>query len=161
MYKVDHSWITEIYNKRFFMISLFDTVIFTDTMKNKSVDANDILPQRMTRCLATMDIFLQQPFPVLSSMVIAEKHKSTNKGDIVDLDQVVANILGFENVHSMNLNDSFEKLGVDSLGYTEIKQILEREYNIVLSFQEILALTISKLRNLVMASDVSHDSSTS
>ena len=130
-------------------------------MKNKSVDANDILPQRITSCLATMDIFLQQPFPVLSSTVIAEKHKSANKGDIVDLDQVVANILGFENVHSMNLNDSFEKLGVDSLGYTEIKQILEREYNIVLSFQEILALTISKLRDLVMASDVSHDSSTS
>ncbi|KMQ86062.1 fatty acid synthase, partial [Lasius niger] len=91
-----------------------DVGLYIDSMKNKSFDANDILPQHMTSCLATMDIFLQQPFPILSSMVIAEKHKFANKGDKFDLDQVVANILGFENVHSMNLNDSFEKLGVDS-----------------------------------------------
>ena len=96
-----------------------------------------------------MDIFLQQSCPVLSSMVVAEKRKSVKNSErIQDLIQVVANILGIENIRSMNLNVSFDKLGIDSLGYTEIKQILEKEYDIVLSFREIRALTLGTLRDL-------------
>lgn len=114
----------------------------------------------MTSCLATLDIFLREPYPVLATTVIAEKQKSANKGAKVDFVQVVASILGIENVSSTNFNDSFDKLGIDSLGYTEIKQILEREYDIILSFREIHALTIGKLRDILTASDASRNSST-
>ncbi|KMQ87022.1 fatty acid synthase [Lasius niger] len=138
-----------------------DVGLYIYMMKNKNIDASDILPQAMSSCLATMDIFLQQPYPVLSSMVIAKKQKSANNGGKVDIVQVVANILGIDNVQSKNLNDSLDYLGIDSLGYMEIKQILEKEYDIILSFREIRALTIGKLRDLVVANDVSRDSSTS
>ncbi|XP_072747993.1 fatty acid synthase-like [Anoplolepis gracilipes] len=127
---------------------------YMNMMKNKSLDIN-ILPQRMTSCLATMDIFPQQRYPVLSSVVIAGKHKFVNDGNKVNFDQVIANILDIENINLVNINSSFEKLGFDSLVYTKIRQILEREYNIILSFQEIGNLTINKLRDLIAASDCS------
>ncbi|XP_072745100.1 fatty acid synthase-like [Anoplolepis gracilipes] len=131
-----------------------DVGLYINTIKNISFDQN-VLPQRLTSCLATIDIFLQQPYPVLSSTVIGGKHKSVNDGNKINFDEVISNILEIENVNSMNINKNFEKLGFDSLIYTKVKQILEREYNIILSFQEIRALTISKLRDLVAASDYS------
>ena len=127
----------------------YNTITFTDNINNKNIDKSAIVPQCMSSCLATMDIFLQQSCPVVSSIVVAEKRESVkNSENIQDLVQVVANILGIENIRSMNLNVSFDKLGIDSLGYTEIKQILEKEYDIVLSFREIRALTLGTLRDL-------------
>ncbi|XP_029173773.1 fatty acid synthase-like isoform X1 [Nylanderia fulva] len=136
-----------------------DVGLYIDTITNKNINEG-ILPQRMSSCLATMDIFLRESYPVLASTVIGVKHKSVNDGK-VNFVEVIASILGFENVYSMSFNDTFDKLGIDSLGYTEIKQILEREYNIILSFREIQALTISKLRDLLTATDVSGNSPTS
>ncbi|XP_025265005.1 fatty acid synthase-like [Camponotus floridanus] len=137
-----------------------DVGLFVDTMKNEIFDVRYLLPQRVTSCLETIDVFLQQPYPVLSSTVIAEKHKFANNDDKVDIIQIVANILGIENI-SANINDSFDNLGIDSLSYTEIKQILEREYGILLSFREMYVLTLSKLLDVLAKNNVSHDSSTS
>lgn len=44
-----------------------------------------------------MDVFLQQPYPVLSSMVIAEK--SVNNTDKVDVDQIIRNIFDIESMY--------------------------------------------------------------
>lgn len=129
-------------------------------MKNKNIRVSNILPQAVSSCLVTMDIFLQQPYPVLSSIVVAKKHKSANDGNKVDFLQMFANILGIENIESKNLNDSLDKLGIDSLGHTEIKQVLEQEFDIVLSFREIYALTIGQLRDLIVAKNVSRNSCT-
>lgn len=51
------------------------------------------LPQRMPSCLATIDNFLQQPDPVLASLVLAEKQKGKADGTVSVID-AVANILG-------------------------------------------------------------------
>lgn len=126
------------------------------------------LPQRMTSCLQTMDVFLQQPHPVLSSLVLAEKRKGNDGGSQTELLQAVANILGklirlkrkkyvnvifnrnsalsgIKDVSSVNENSSLGDLGMDSLMGAEIKQTLERNYDIVLSAQEIRGLTFGKL----------------
>ena len=95
-----------------------------------------------------MDIFLQQPHPVLASMVIADKNKEEIATRLVD---VVANILGIKDVKSMNHNYSLADLGMDSLLLTEIKQTLERNYDLVLSPQEIRNLTFAKLADLSSA----------
>jgi len=130
-------------------------------VKNDNFDIRYVLPQRVTSCLETIDIFLQQPYPVLSSTVIAEKHKSTNNDNKIDhVAQIVGNILGIENI-SENINESFDKLGIDSLSYMEIRQILEREYDFMLSFREMYVLTLGKLFDLLATSNVSHDPSTS
>ena len=52
------------------------------------------LPQRMPSCLTTLDTFLQQPHPVLASLVLAEKRKTTGDAGSVGVMDAVANILG-------------------------------------------------------------------
>lgn len=130
-------------------------------MDNKIFDVPDVVPQRLISCLETIDYFLQQPYPVVASTVLAEKQKSANNDNKVDhIIQNVANILGIENI-SVNMNDSFDKLGIDSLSYMEIRQILERECGILLSFREMYVVTLRKLLDLLETSDVSRNTSTS
>ena len=52
------------------------------------------LPQRMPSCMTTIDNFLQQPDPVLSSIVLAEKHKSSGSSSQVSIVDAIGNILG-------------------------------------------------------------------
>jgi len=52
------------------------------------------LPQRMSSCLNTMDIFLQQPDAVLASMVLADKGRGAGGDAGVSVVDAVANILG-------------------------------------------------------------------
>ncbi|XP_018397404.1 PREDICTED: fatty acid synthase [Cyphomyrmex costatus] len=124
-----------------------DVGLVIETMGGNDTEVGGTLPQHMQSCLATMDIFLQQPHPVLASSVLAEKHKSDddNKADLV---ATIANILGVKDVNTINPNNSLADLGMDSLMGTEIKQTLERNYDIVLSAQEIRVLTFAKLQEL-------------
>lgn len=141
--------------------SIGDVGIYAETMDNKIFDVPDVVPQRLISCLETIDYFLQQPYPVVASTVLAEKQKSANNDNKVDhIIQNVANILGIENI-SVNMNDSFDKLGIDSLSYMEIRQILERECGILLSFREMYVVTLRKLLDLLETSDVSRNTSTS
>ncbi|KAJ8935858.1 hypothetical protein NQ314_012613 [Rhamnusium bicolor] len=105
------------------------------------------LPQRMSSCLSTMDLFLQQPNAVVASMVLAEKHKGTIANQ-VSLTDAVANILGIKNAATVTTSASLADLGMDSLMGAEIKQTLERNYDLVLSAQEIRALTFGRLIEL-------------
>lgn len=52
------------------------------------------LPQRMPSCLNTIDNFLQQPDPVLASLVLAEKRKAGGESSSIGVLDAVANILG-------------------------------------------------------------------
>lgn len=123
-----------------------DVGLIIETMGGNDTEVGGTMPQHMTSCLATMDMFLQQPHPVLCSAVLAEKQKSTNDGNKAGLIEAVANILGVKDVSSVN--GTLADLGMDSLMGTEIKQTLERNYDIVLSPQEIRALTFAKLEEL-------------
>lgn len=116
------------------------------------IEIGGTVPQLISSCLTTLDVFLQQPHPVLSSAVIAEKHKPTNSGNKAGLIEAVANILGVKDASSVNVNNSLADLGMDSLMGTEIKQTLERNYDIILSAQEIRGLTFAKLQELSSSS---------
>lgn len=104
------------------------------------------LPQRIQSCLDTMDIFLQQPHPVLSSMVIADKRVEV--GTKTSVVEAVANIMGIKVLESINPSVTLADLGMDSLMGTEIKQTLERNYDLILSALEIRTLTFKKLQQL-------------
>jgi len=95
-----------------------------------------------------MDVFLQQPYPVLASSVLAEKHKPDDDNKIINLITTIANILGIKDANSVDPKKNLVDLGMDSLMSTEIKQTLERNYKILLSAQHIGALTFAKLQEL-------------
>lgn len=125
----------------------YDIIIPSEMMGGNDAEVGGTLPQHMSSCLATMDIFLQQPHPVLASSVLAEKHKFDD-GNKANLITTVANILGVKDVNLINFNNNLADLGMDSLMGTEIKQTLERHYDIMLSAQEIRVLTFAKLQEL-------------
>ena len=71
-----------------------DVGLILETMGDNETVVGGTLPQRMSSCLATMDNFLQQPHPVLASMVLAEKRRAGDAGSQVGLLEAVGNILG-------------------------------------------------------------------
>ncbi|CAH1398200.1 unnamed protein product [Nezara viridula] len=105
------------------------------------------LPQRITSVLSTLDFFLQQPNPVLSSLVLAEKKKATEAVS-VSLVETIANILGIKDTSNINASKTLGELGLDSLMVSEIKQTLDRNYDLVLTISEIRLLTFGKLKEL-------------
>ncbi|KAI4493375.1 hypothetical protein M0802_009435 [Mischocyttarus mexicanus] len=125
-----------------------DVGLVIDNMGNNETEIGGTLPQRISSCLSTLDVFLQQFHPVLSSVVLAEKHKSTDSSSQVTLVQAVGNILGIKDTSKVNPSNTLADLGMDSLMGTEIKQTLERNYDLVLSAQEIRGLTFNKLLEL-------------
>lgn len=125
-----------------------DVGLILDTMGGNDTEVGGTLPQRMSSCLATMDVFLQQPHPVVASMVLAEKHKSKGDGSKVSLIDAIANILGLKDASKLPTGTTLAELGMDSLMGAEIKQTLERNHDIVMSAQEIRTLTFGKLTEL-------------
>lgn len=55
---------------------------------------------------------------------------------------------GVRDVSSLNAESSLADLGLDSLMGVEVRQTLERDYDIVMTMREIRLLTINKLREL-------------
>ncbi|KAH0947889.1 hypothetical protein HN011_010567 [Eciton burchellii] len=123
-----------------------DTGLYMNTVAGNDAFWNDVLPQRIYSCLETADIFLQQSHQILCSTVLAEKGKHVNdRSD--NLVKSIANILRVKDINSIE-DDSFVNLGMDSLGYIEVKNVLEIKFDIHLSSEEIRSLTFAKLRNL-------------
>merc|ERR1711934_1263479 len=127
-----------------------DVGIILDSMGDNDTVIGGTLPQRMSSCLATLDTFLTQTHPVMSSFVLADKKTkaSGDQGNKADLVQSIANILGVQDVSSVGADTSLGDLGLDSLMGVEVKQTLERDYEIVMAMKDIRALTINKLREV-------------
>ena len=69
-----------------------DVGIFFDGTGDNSAVRNGLIPQRLTSCLKSLDLFLNQPEAIVTSYVIADLGVTKVTGaDIVD---TVCNILG-------------------------------------------------------------------
>ncbi|XP_069511428.1 fatty acid synthase [Ambystoma mexicanum] len=127
-----------------------DVGVVLDTMGSNDIVIGGTLPQRIGSCLEVLDRFLNQPYPVTSSFVLAEKTVSmrSDGGSKRDLVEAVAHILGVRDVSSLNPDTTLADLGLDSLMGVEVRQTLERDYDIVMAMREVRRLTINKLREL-------------
>ncbi|CAG9791214.1 unnamed protein product [Diatraea saccharalis] len=104
------------------------------------------LQQRISSCLLALDKFLKQDAPVVSSVVVAEKKAGgSGCGNIVD---AVAQIMGIKDLKTVSQQVSLAELGMDSMMAVEIKQTLEREFEIFLTAQDIRTLTFARLVEL-------------
>ncbi|KAH8377960.1 hypothetical protein KR093_008108 [Drosophila rubida] len=124
-----------------------DTGLVMELTGNNDTVVGGTLPQRMSSCLHTLDIFMQQPHPVLASMVLAEKRKA-EAATRQSLIATIAKIMGLRDVNSIQDKTTLFDLGMDSLMSTEIKQTLERNFDLVLSAQEIRQLSFSALKHI-------------
>jgi len=137
-----------------------DTGLVLENLGDNDTVVGGTLPQRMASCLQTMDTFMQQPHAVLASMVIAEKRKADASGG-VSLLSCIANILGLKDTKNINDSSTLADLGMDSLMGAEIKQTLERNFDLVMSAQEIRNLTFGNMKSLEGGADAAFDAPTS
>nr|XP_050849711.1 fatty acid synthase-like [Vespula vulgaris] len=104
------------------------------------------LQQRITSCLQELNRFLLQDKPIVASMVVAEKRSDSNSADnVVD---TILNIMGIKDLKTVSQHTSLAELGMDSMMAVEIKQTLEREYEIYLTAQDIRSLNFAKLMEM-------------
>lgn len=57
-------------------------------------------------------------------------------------------LLGIRDLAGINLDSSLADLGLDSLMGVEVRQILEREHDLVLPMREVRQLTLRKLQEM-------------
>nr|XP_020670313.1 fatty acid synthase isoform X1 [Pogona vitticeps]XP_020670321.1 fatty acid synthase isoform X2 [Pogona vitticeps] len=137
-----------------------DVGVVLETMGSNDTVVGGTLPQRISSCLDVLDHFLNQPHPVMSSFVLAEKVLTkSDGGNQKDLVEAVAHILGVRDVNSLNADTSLADLGLDSLMGVEVRQTLERDYDLVMTMRDVRALTINKLREFSSRSSSSDTSS--
>ncbi|KAH3871939.1 hypothetical protein DPMN_035154, partial [Dreissena polymorpha] len=126
-----------------------DVGIVLETMGNNDTVIGGTLPQRITSCLSTLDLFLCQSAPVVSSFVPAERESTGgNSHEKIDLVHAVCHILGISDPSSINPDVTLGDLGLDSMMSVEVKQTLERGFDIVMAARDIRLLTINKLASL-------------
>lgn len=114
---------------------------------NQEVVIGGTLQQKIGNCLEILDDLLtQNTYSVVSSMVVAEKRASGNSGGtIVD---TVINILGLRDLKTISLHSTLAELGMDSMMAVEIKQTLERQFEVFLTPQDIRSMTFAKLQEI-------------
>ncbi|KAF5287178.1 hypothetical protein FQR65_LT12307 [Abscondita terminalis] len=113
---------------------------------HREIEIGGTLQQRITSCLDVMDTFLTQDEPIVSSMVVAEKkHNTSGSGSVIN---AVMNIIGVKDLKSVGVHTSLAHLGMDSIMAVEIKQTLEREYDCIVTPQEVRALTFAMLQEM-------------
>lgn len=113
---------------------------------NLEVVIGGTLQQRISNCLECLNEFLVQSEPIVASMVVAEKKAgSGGASNIVD---AVINILGLRDLKTVSLHSTLAELGMDSMMAVEIKQTLEREFEVFLTPQDIRGLTFAKLQDI-------------
>lgn len=119
---------------------------------NMDMEISGTLPQRITSCLEVLDTLLTYDNePIVASMVVAEKHfDESKKGNVIE---AIMNIMAIRDRKQISMEASLSKLGMDSLMGVEIQQILERDYDLVLSSQELRSLTLSQLEKLSSSKD--------
>ncbi|RVE51369.1 hypothetical protein evm_003924 [Chilo suppressalis] len=107
------------------------------------------IPQHVASCMESLDtlLALALPHPVVMVMVLDDKQRRT-AAPVQDLLQVVANVLGIKDPSKVSDTANLAELGMDSLMGAEIKQTLERSFDVAVGMQEIRTITFAKLRDM-------------
>lgn len=121
--------------------------LVADMQEDKlDMEIGGTLQQRISSCLQEFDPLLGESEPVVASMVVAEKRVgSDGKGNII---ATVMNIMSIRDIKSISMDATLSELGMDSLMAVEIKQTLEREFELFLTPQDLRSLTFMKLQEL-------------
>ncbi|KAL2729284.1 fatty acid synthase-like [Vespula maculifrons] len=136
-----------------------DVGLVADMQNNdKDLVIGGTLQQKITSCLEELNRFLVQDKPIVASMIVAEKRSSSDSVDnIVD---TVLKIMCIKDLKTISQHISLAELGMDSMMGIEIKQTLEREYEIYLNAEDIRSLNFAKLlemENKRTADDIDHN----
>lgn len=115
--------------------------------KNANLNIGGTLPQTISSCLDVIDALVTSDEPIVSSIIVAKNQfGDAKKGNFIE---TMLNILGISDKKSLSMDTPLSKLGIDSLIAVEIQQVLERDYDILFSAQELRSFTLRELEKRV------------
>uniref|UniRef100_A0A182QUE6 Fatty acid synthase n=1 Tax=Anopheles farauti TaxID=69004 RepID=A0A182QUE6_9DIPT len=124
--------------------------IVADMQEDKiDMEIGGTLQQRLASCIQVLDQLLTNSEPIVASMVVAEKRSSS--GGAKNIVEAVMNIMNIRDMKSVSVESTLADIGMDSLMAVEIRQVLERDFDIILTPQDLRTLTFSKLQKLADA----------
>lgn len=128
-------------------------------LSNMGKDISGTLPQSISSCLEVLDRLLISAEAIVTSMVVADKHTSDGgKRNVID---TILKIMGVRDKKSISMDSTLTQLGIDSLMGVEIQQVLERDYDIAFTSQELRSLTLTQLEKRAMSKNSSGSSNSS
>lgn len=125
-----------------------DVGVVSENMGGNEVVIGGTVPQRMPSCLSALDRFLQTDESVCCSLVRAVKQSDTSGSKKTDLVKTISNILGIKDHTTLSPSTTLAEMGMDSLMGVEVKQTLERDYDVILSMQELRSLNVGHLMEI-------------
>lgn len=134
-----------------FYVGAIGEVGLVAEMTNGKIDVEVVgtLQQRIESCLNVLDVLLTSPQAIVSSVVVADKNSSEASQDSqLTLIKSVMKIMGIRDIKSISKNASLAEVGMDSLMSVEIKQVLEREFGVFLTAQQLRSITFAKLEEM-------------
>ena len=138
-----------------------DVGFVTENITEEDYVLSIVRSQRMFSCLQTLDKFLQMDVTVCSSFVVNDSNRRTESfGERKSLLERVSHILGHKEFQKFDPKTRLSELGMDSLMSVEIKQTIERDFDLILSTQEIQNLTIDGIQEIETKSKKSIKSQT-
>lgn len=122
-------------------------------MKNALPDGKELttffgmLPQKITSCFNSFNDILSSDETIVSSVVVADKKIALGADGRSFV--TVLQAMGFPDIKTIDRNKPILELGMDSIGGTEIQQSLEREFGIIMTFQELRSKTLNQIEALI------------
>lgn len=118
-------------------------------VNNLDLEIDGTLPQDLRSCLDVLDTLLTSAEPIVSSMVVGDKQAAVaTKGNIVDM---ILKIMALRDRKLISMYATLARLGIDSLMGVEIRQILDRDFNVAISSQELRSMSLKQLERRVMS----------
>jgi len=121
--------------------------IVADMQEDKiDMEIGGTLLQRISSCLEELDTLITVDSPIVASMVVAEKrYKGSGKGGVLEM---LMNIMAIKDLKTFSVETKLSELGMDSLMTVEIVQTLERDFNIMVTPQQLRSMTVAELKAL-------------
>lgn len=105
------------------------------------IEIDGVYQQRISSCLQELDSLLNASAKFVTCRVLVEKVTAGKK----DLTGTIMNIMGIRDIKSISMDTRLTDIGMDSLMSVEVQQMLERNFEIALSVQEMNNLTLGRL----------------
>lgn len=125
-----------------------DVGVAFENLGGNNVVIGGTIPQRMPSCLASLSRLLCGPFATCLSVLPVSRRSQDTAGEKGDLVGAIMHVLGIKDPSKVSEKANLGELGLDSLMAVEIRQYIEREYDMTLNIQEIRSLTIEKIREI-------------
>ncbi|XP_065221121.1 fatty acid synthase-like [Planococcus citri] len=108
-----------------------------------SVEFGGLMQQTVKSCLEVLHLFMKQQNPIVCSKIVAAKRRVD-----ADIITTVAKKLGIKDLKTVSLTWTLPELGMDSITRMELKLILEAEFKLFFTSDELRSMTFAKLYQL-------------